>query len=347
MSTFATQSPKVREQFFRQYQSLRGIDPVIAEKDFWVCWLLARIFEHPQLSESCLFKGGTSLSKVFHAIERFSEDIDLGITPESLGWSEKDLDEAPSRTQRDERNARLEEACAKAVQTIWMPTLEAVVQLILGKPAHQEEWLTYRLDAASHPPPLYSASPGALPRGAVAYIAREVKIEFGSLTDQRPTGKHLIRAFIGELAPDAFSDFQTELVALELERTFWEKATILHAEYHRPADKPIKDRYARHYADFAALWGLDAARPARTRFDILDRVRTHKARFFSSSWANYATATPGSIHLVPPDHRTQSLKTDYEAMKQMFIGTPLTFEQILHTLTEAELELNKKPSRSE
>jgi hypothetical protein len=118
MNAFATQTPKFREQFFRQYQSEKGIDPVIAEKDFWVCWLLARIFEHPELAPTCLFKGGTSLSKVFHAIERFSEDIDLGITPESLGHPEKDLEDAPSRTQREQRNKLLEEACASTVQHV-------------------------------------------------------------------------------------------------------------------------------------------------------------------------------------------------------------------------------------
>ncbi len=223
MSSFATQTPKVREQFFRQYQSLKGIDPVIVEKDFWVYWLLARIFEHPQLSGTCLFKGGTSLSKVFHAIERFSEDIDLGITPASLGWSETDLDEAPSRTKREERNALLEKACAATVQNIWQPALEKQFQAILGKPTGHTTWLSYRMDEASHSPTLFFTYPGALPRDAVAYIAREVKIEFGSLTDQRPTGKHPIQAFVGELAPGAFDDFKTEVVALELERTFWEK----------------------------------------------------------------------------------------------------------------------------
>ena len=94
MSTFANLPAKERELFFRQYQQQRGIDPVIAEKDFWVCWLLARIFEQPELANTCLFKGGTSLSKVFHVIARFSEDIDLGISPASLGWNEKDLDDA-------------------------------------------------------------------------------------------------------------------------------------------------------------------------------------------------------------------------------------------------------------
>jgi hypothetical protein len=342
MNAFATQTPKFREQFFRQYQSLKGIDPIISEKDFWVCWLLARIFEHPGLSRTCLFKSGTSLSKVFHAIERFSEDIDLGITPESLGWPENELDEAPSRTKREERSAKLEESCAKVVHEHWLPELENATRRILGTPQKQSSWLTYRLDEASHSPTIFFAYPGALPLGPVSYITREVKIEFGSLTDQQPTGKHPIQAFVSDLAPETFNDMKVEVVALELERTFWEKATILHAEFHRPANKPIKDRYARHYADFAALWKLPAAHAARSRFDILERVRKHKSRFFPSGWANYGTAIPGTLRLAPAQDRIQSLRTDYMAMQQMFIGDPLPFDEIISTLTEAEGILNKQ-----
>lgn len=236
MSTFATLPAKERELFFRQYQENRGVDPVIAEKDFWVCWLLGRIFAQPQLAGACVFKGGTSLSKVFGAIERFSEDIDLAIIPASLGWKESDLDQAPSRTKREERVAELEEACAAAVQATWQPLLEESIRTALGVPAGRDTWLTYRFDEAARSPVLYFAYPGALPRG-VAYIAREVKIEFGSLTDQRPIGRHPIRALVAELAPGAFTDFDADVVALELERTFWEKATILHAEFYRPADR--------------------------------------------------------------------------------------------------------------
>jgi hypothetical protein len=340
VSAFATLPAEERELFFRQYQERRGVDPVIAEKDFWVCWLLGRIFEQPDLADMSLFKGGTSLSKVFHVIERFSEDIDLGITPASLGWKESDLDEAPSRTKRDERNARLEIACATAVENVWKPRLEQVVQAVLGRPLDRAGWLTFKIDEVSRSPLLLFAYPGALPRG-VAYIAREVKMEFGSLTDQRPTGSHPIQAFVGDLVPGAFTDCRTSVVALELERTFWEKVTILHAEFHRPADRLMRDRHARHYADVAALWNHEPAKAARSRLDLLERVRIHKSRFFPSSWANYASAIPGSLRLVPPDHRIEALRADYAAMQQMFLNAPMPFDQVLATLREAEAVLNR------
>lgn len=165
MSTFATLPAKERELFFRQYQEKRGVDPVIAEKDFWVCWLLGRIFAQPHLADACVFKGGTSLSKVFGAIERFSEDIDLAIIPASLGWKESDLDQAPSHTKREERMAELEAACAAAVQATWQPLLEESVRAVLGAPTGRDGWLTYRFDEAGRSPVIDFAYPGALPRG--------------------------------------------------------------------------------------------------------------------------------------------------------------------------------------
>jgi hypothetical protein len=211
---------------------------------------------------------------------------------------------------------------------------------VLGKPAKGGTWLTYELEASSHSPILYFAYPRAVPSGS--YIEPVVKLEFGSLTDQRPTGSHEIQPMIAALAPDAYEDFRADVVALELERTFWEKATILHAEYFRPAASAFKDRYARHYADFVALWGHEQGPAAASRFDLLDRVRLHKSRFFASSWSHYETAVPGTFRLMPPPARIDELRRDYAAMRPMFIGTPLDFDEVLAILGEAERAINTK-----
>ena len=340
MKTFATLPPGERALFFRKYQDVHGIDPVIVEKDFWVCWLLGRIFAQPELGDIAVFKGGTSLSKVFSAIARFSEDVDLGISPAALGWPEEKLENATKNAWTERIRPQLESACAKHVLEHWLPFLEADIRAQLGNRSDDRAWLTYKLDEVSHSPVLIFDYPGALPRGGIAYIPRAVKIEFGSLADQRPAGWHKITAMVAELAPTAFSDFGAMVVALEIERTFWEKATILHAEFHRPADKKFIDRYARHYADFAALWRHPSAHGAKHQFDLLARVCHHKSRFFSSGWANYATAVPGSLRLVPPDQRLPELRSDYAAMRQMFLNEPLTFDEILGTLREAENEVN-------
>lgn len=190
------------------------------------------------------------------------------------------------------------------------------------------------------PPVILFPYPRAVPSGS--YIAPLVKLEFGSLTDQRPIGTHTITPLVAELAPDTFDDFHAVVVALEIERTFWEKATILHAEYHRPASQPMRDRFARHYADFAALWRHPGGRAAADRLDLLERVRIHKSRFFTSSWAHYATAVPGTLRLVPSATRLAELRRDYTAMAPMFLSPPPAFEDILATLEEAEAMINRQ-----
>ena len=338
MNAFARESAESRADFIYQYAATAKVPAYIVEKDFWVCWLLGRIFTTEELGKDCVFKGGTSLAKVFQAIYRFSEDIDLGLTPASLGWNEADLDNAPSKTARQKRVAQIEADCAHAVTSRFLPALESVIRHELGKPSGPA-WLTYELEAASHSPVIYFAYPQAVPPGS--YIAPTVKIEFGSLTDQRPIGTHPITPMIAALAPNAFSDFSSEVVALEFERTFWEKATILHAEYHRPETQPLRDRYARHYADFAALWKHELGPVSVARLDLLERVRLHKSRFFASGWSNFEAAKPGTLRLFPADLRIQELRRDYAAMEPMFLTPPPSFDEILATLREAELAVNE------
>ena len=338
MKSLATLPAEERALYWRSCSERKGMPSFIVEKDFWVCWLLGRIFATPRLGADCVFKGGTSLSKVFGAIDRFSEDIDLGLSPASLGWKEADLDDAPSPAQRQKRVKQLEADCADAVSNRFLPELEAVVGSMLGPRPGGGHWLHFELDAVHHAPVILFPYLQAVLPGS--YIAPVVKIEFGSLTDQRPTGTHWIAPLIAELGLETFSDVRAEVVALELERTFWEKATILHAEYHRPPAQPMRDRYARHYSDFAALW-RHPGRPAMAgRLDLLERVRTHKSKFYGSSWAHYETAVPGTLRFAPPDTRLAELRRDYAAMNPMFLSPPPPFEEVLGTLREAERTIN-------
>jgi hypothetical protein len=216
--------------------------------------------------------------------------------------------------------------------------LEKNIRSVLGK--KPGNWLRFELDAASKSPVLLFSYPAALPPTG-GYIQPLVKLEFGSLTDQRPTGKHRIKPMLADAVPADYEDFRADVVALEVERTFWEKATILHAEHHRPAEQPIRERFARHYADVAALWQHPAGAAALARLDLLQRVVKHKGKFFASSWASYETAKPGSFKLLPPSHREAALTRDYEQMQPMFLETPPSFNAVLRVLSEAERMMNR------
>lgn len=181
--------------------------------------------------------------------------------------------------------------------------------------------------------------PSTQPDG-FAYLKRSVKLEFGSLTDQQPTGRHPITPWIADVLPDAFSDWNCQVVALDLQRTFWEKATILHTEYHRPTDKPTPDRFSRHYADTAALATHPDASKAAGDNELRSRVAHWKSRFFGSSWARYDEAISGSFRLVPPPARLSSLRQDYQAMRDMYLSEPASFDNILEQLGTFETRIN-------
>lgn len=341
MNTFATLPASELRLYFQQYQGTQGVDTIIVEKDFWVCWLLGVLFRTEPFSQNCVFKGGTSLSKVYHAIHRFSEDIDLSVDPGFLGCKESSLEDANlSNTKRDRLSEALQSTCASVIEDKLMPRLETEISNILNKPESGQPWLRYELDGSTNSPVLLFHYPTDRETKNGGYISPWVKLEFGSLTDQRPTGSCQVTAMVDELAPGHFADCQAQVVALEIERTFWEKATILHAEHHRP-DLRSRDRFSRHYADFAALWKNPISQKAIQSDELLTRVVKHKSHFFRSSWANYDTAKRGSFKLLPKPEAIENLKKDYKAMEQMFFKTPPSFEEILDTLRDAETTLNE------
>jgi hypothetical protein len=131
------------------------------------------------------------------------------------------------------------------------------------------------------------------------------------------------------------------VVALELERTFWEKATILHAEYHRPVETPTPDRFSRHYADTAALAKHPIADIAIGLHELRDRVVAWKGQFFGSRWANYDDARSGSFRLVPPEGRVSVLRRDYQSMRDMYLTEPPDFDEVMNTLADLEERINQ------
>lgn len=330
-----------RRLYFEEAARRRGLSPVIMEKDFWVCWLLGALFSS-RFGAELVFKGGTSLSKVFGAIQRFSEDIDLSLAPEFLGLPEVELAPDLTRAKANEWMTNAEAACTVAVREQLEPELEAMTASVLGY--RQGPWLEFTLDPTTHSPELLFHYPTTQPSG-FEYLKRAVRLEFGSLTDQRPTGRHPVRPWLADEHPEVLSDWRCEVVALELKRSFWEKATILHVEYHRPPDKAMPDRLSRHYADTAALASHPDGIEAVTRRDLRERVVQWKSRFFGSGWARYDLARPGTFRLVPSASREPALRIDYRAMRDMYLSEPVALDEILTTLADLERRINGGTSR--
>lgn len=337
-SRFTAMSIEDRKLAFDNAALTLHLNAVILEKDFWVSWLLRLLFAQPELAPFLVFKGGTSLSKVFGVIDRFSEDIDLCLVPEFVGADAQGFDTLTSRGKRDAAVLEMQRLCADKVQLVVMPLLESAIIDVLGS-APTGKWLHYELDADAKSPIVYFRYPTSQSHG-FDYVRREVKLELGTLTDQQPTGRYPIAPMVASVFAALFSDWQCEVVALELQRTFWEKATILHAEYHRPADSPTPDRYARHYFDMVRLLAHADAPQFLADKTQCERVVGWKSRVFARGWARYDRAGHGTFRLVPPVARQADLARDYATMRPMFMTEPPSFDVLLRELGNAENAIN-------
>lgn len=160
------------------------------------------------------------------------------------------------------------------------------------------------------------------------------------MTDQQPTGRYAIKSLLADAFPQLFDGWDCQVTALELERTFWEKATILHAEFHRPENSPTPSRYARHYFDMVKLLGHPHAAQYLADKAQCQRVVDWKSRVFARGWARYDLAAHGTFRLVPPVQRQADLAQDYATMRPMFMTEPPLFAELMHQLVQAEAVIN-------
>jgi hypothetical protein len=344
MDAIAKAAAEERSLLFRRAETLLpgGIQPAIVEKDFWVCWTLRRVFEVIQFRPHLIFKGGTSLSKVYRAIDRFSEDVDLSLSRRDLGFADDHDPEQPgiSRKEAKRRLDALVETCKATVRDKLVPEMRRDLASVLGSRGWSVE-----LDA-DDPQTVLFAYPATEVSGATPYVRPVIRLEMGARSDDWPAVDAEITPYAAEVLPDVFSIRTCRVRTLAAERTFWEKATLLHAEYHRPADKPSRERLSRHYYDLFRLAQGPIAERALAMPDLLERVIAHKTFFFAASWAHYETARPGTFRLLPDPARRDGLRRDYEAMKPMLFGTAPEWEPLVAALDDLERRINQMGSRS-
>jgi hypothetical protein len=334
MDTFAKLKPTERQTYFQETASRRNSTTTAVEKDFWVCWTLKHLFALEGIPEF-RFKGGTSLSKVFQLIDRFSEDIDISIDRAALGFSgERGLaNPALSATKRKALGVELRAAIATEVKSKILPKLHSRFEAVLGKQGRAlalSEEQTEEMTLVFHYPPVF---------GYKSYLRPQIKIEFGR-GDQEPSQKSPITPFVAEEFPDLFREKSTTLAVLDCERTFWEKVTLLHAENHRPDLAKLKPRMSRHWSDVAVMSTADRFKDDKLSTQMLREVIRFKQIYFAASWAHYETALPGTFQVLPNDNLAKVLRDDYAQMKEMFPVASLYFDEILKNLETLQTRLN-------
>lgn len=319
-----------RRDLFSETASDLGMNPVIVEKDFWVCWILKRLFADPQLKDQMIFKGGTSLSKVYGLIDRFSEDIDLILDWRLLGYGlsqgSDPYQNLPSKTQRSRYNQEMNDRAAEYIREKLLAQLNLLLASAPGIIVSVDE---------SDPHTVNVRYPASF---AVAYIRPEVRLEIGPLASWVPSEQHTIQPYAAEKFPQAFEETTCAVTAIRAERTFWEKATILHQEAHRPGTVP--SRYSRHYYDFYKMARSKIKDAALSDLALLKNVVEFKELFYASSWARYDLAVPGSFRLSPTPAQVSALARDYKEMREMFFREPPDFATILAALPMLEEQIN-------
>ena len=330
MNRVATFSKQERHELFALTAEQRGMGSIaIIEKDFWVCWTLKQLFEHAELSKLLIFKGGTSLSKVYGLISRFSEDVDLVLDWNAVNQGQDPMDER-SKRQQSKVNDTLNESAIAYIAKTMMPWLQEALGSLCELEINTDEKDQGHVVRVKYPKT--ENATGILP-----YI----QLEIGPLASWLPHSQHTVTPYAAEDFPKLFDEPTCVVQAIDAERTFWEKATILHQEAHRPEDSPLPPRYSRHYYDLCLMASNEAIKiSSLEKPDLLANVVEFKKKFYPRGWANYDAAISGSFKLMPPDHTLTAMQNDYEAMQEMIFGERPTFDEIMTSLEKLEIEIN-------
>lgn len=309
----------------------------LLEKDIWVVWALSVLFSDP-LGDHLVFKGGTSLSKGYGAIRRFSEDIDLTfdirrLAPDLAGEAGEAL--PPNQSQSRKWTKAVSERLPAWVGDEAAPLVERA--LATAEPAG-----AIRIDGTD----LYIRY---APVGATSdYVRPEVKLEFGARATGEPNARRPIACDAAPYVEGIVFPAAEPRVMLA-ERTFWEKATAAHVFCRQ--GRLRGDRFARHWYDLQRLDEIGLADAALARRDIATAVATHKAMFFrerdtEGAWIDYGAAVGGALRLVPPPECYAVLAEDYRRMVTdgLFLDDPMPFEALMADLEALEQKANDGPS---
>jgi len=316
------------------------------EKDFWVCWTLDALFNELEAGgPRLLFKGGTSLSKGYGLIERFSEDIDITVFREDIGQPTT-FEELEAMSGK-KRNARLEAIKAACQEYIKGPMLERLSVLL------QQTLKTAGINqnrARVEPDPgdpdgqsLLLWYPTATADGN-AYIRRAIKIESGAKSALDPHAPVVVKPYIADDLPN-INLAVGNVTTVDPSRTFWDKVVILHGLRRwwdrRGELKGGGQRVSRHYYDVYRLLASEIGRQSTEDAEMaLDCVR-HARMFFNRPDLDLASAVPGSFALTPHYGMLTDLQQDYEAMSGMVFGSIPDVNEVVTAISALEQRLNQ------
>ena len=320
---------KILEKIAKQIRR----EPVIVEKDIWVCWTLQSIFSIPD-AHPMAFKGGTSLTKAYDAINRLSEDVDITLDYRAFADECDPFADGVSKNAIRRFADRLKVYVYQYATAVIVPHIEAQLKTLPGAEECKVSLLpddeTIRVQYRS-----------VIDEGG-DYVKPHVLVELGGRNDIDPHVRYVVKTDVADLVDDLVLP-SSEVVVLSAERTFWEKVTLMHVECHREKTKTNPYRLSRHWYDLKMLAGCDIGKAAINNRALLEKVVRHKKVFFNASYANYDACLANEFRLVPDDESLEELRKDYNRMldTQMIYDNPVpSFDEIIADIQKLERTLN-------
>ena len=304
----------------------KGIDDNAVEKDFWVSMVLKAIFSLA-CSEGIVFKGGTSLSKGWNLIKRFSEDCDLAIDQNVFGFG-KNI----NGTQRN----KLRKASKKFIEGVLVNDLETALNK-LGLSGHFNLFIP-KTEESDMDPVEFFVEYKSIIIEKNPYILERVKIEISCRSLTEPFKPVSIRSMIEDAYPDEPFTEKPFLVPTVLPgKTFLEKIFLLHEEFNRIGGGKNIERLSRHFYDIEKMQDKDFAIKAIENESMYSEIVEHRSKFTAWSGLNYQSHHPSTISFLPPESLKKELKDDYKKLQEGFIyGDSLPFEELIERLEVLE-----------
>ena len=331
MYRIAKLTAEERQELFQNTAAKKGMNGAILEKDYWVCLVLDHLFYDSVWKNRLAFKGGTSLSKAYKVIERFSEDIDLILDWRVLGYGINEPWENRSNTKQQNFLQDSKDRLFAFLKDSFVPEFTSGIATAIGQPV--DVYIDDSDDGIvnfAYPSNYHDSS-----------ILQVIRLEIGALASWTPTQPAEITPYVAETYPDVFEKRSTSVLTTTAERSFWEKATILHQEAYRPDNSLIPMRYSRHYYDLYRMAETEIKTNALAQPKLLEEVAVFKDRFYPRKWARYDLARIGTLKLLPAEHSISRLRDDYSAMRAMIFGEYPSFEEIIDGLIRLESDINK------
>lgn len=328
-SNWLTLSRERRIEILNQATELTGLPSVAIEKDWWVTLALKASFSLPY-SKNIVFKGGTSLSKGWNLIERFSEDIDLAIDRKFFGY-----DGDISKTQI--KNLR-KQSC-EFISTIFLADLSKI--LTEWKAIDECKLIAQSVKDSDKDPQVIEIYYNSV-IDTSEYLPQRVLIEVSSRSLMEPIEERKINSILSESFPQqSFVTVPFAIPTVLPQRTFLEKVFLLHEEFSQDVEKIRIDRLSRHLYDLEKLMDTEHGIEALKNTDLYNNIIAHREKFNPLRGLDYANHIPSRISIIPPDGIIKDYERDYEAMTSFMIyGEPLKFDNLMKRILELQTRIN-------